>query len=339
MLPRTIAGSRPSRRRGFTLIELLVVIAIIGVLVALLMPAVQSAREAARRTQCVNNLKQIALAFNTYHTAFNGFPPAKIYSGSCAKMNGGKGFVLNTTGFVLILNQIEQKPLFNAYNFSQASSNSAWNGGNTKLMGNAVVNTTVVGTLIATFACPSDVAPATVDTGAADTSQFSRQNAMRSNYVLSSAVHTELDCPATGMPTKNDQGAFANDLSTALRDFKDGASQTMLIGESVQLKYDVQMGPYWGSGTHSSTHGRVLPPSDPQSRFWLPNASWGDNAGAGTNPRNRPNAWVMSSTHPGGVNIALADGSVRFIKNSINAQAWWGLATIRGGEIVSADNL
>ncbi len=100
----------PRSRFGFTLIELLVVIAIIGVLVALLLPAVQAAREAARKTQCANHLKQIGLALHQYEGSYLAFPPAMIYSGNCVASNGGKGLVLNTTGFVMILNYMEQAP-------------------------------------------------------------------------------------------------------------------------------------------------------------------------------------------------------------------------------------
>ena len=330
---RTPLRRGPGTTRGFTLIELLVVIAIIAVLIALLLPAVQAAREAARRRQCVNNLKQIGLAMNSYHSAFNSFPPAKIYSGSCAKPNGGKGLVLNTTGFTMILPQLEQKQLYDAYNFSQASSNSAWNGGNTTVMGSALVNTTVVGTMIAVMGCPSDLIPQIVDTGATDTSQFACQNVGRSNYLLSTSAHTDLDCVATGLPTKTDQGAFYSDLSTSLRNFSDGGSATILVGESRQIKVNSSFGPYWASGTYTSTHGQILPPTAPNYQQWLPNAA----SGVGVPPSTLPTSWDFSSPHPGGLNVGMADGSVKFIKNTINPTVWSALSTIRGGEVVGSD--
>src|SRR5262249_10188127 len=148
---------------------LLVVIAIIAVLIALLLPAVQAAREAARRLQCTNNLKQIGLAFQNYHSANNAFPPAKIYSGSCQWSNGGRCLVLNTTPLTMILGLMDQIPLSSASNSSQASSNSARETkmastsvgpANTKLLGSQVANTTVVGSMIASYVCPSDTYPA-----------------------------------------------------------------------------------------------------------------------------------------------------------------------------------
>ncbi len=115
---------QPARlRRGFTLIELLVVIAIIGVLIALLLPAVQSAREAARRSQCTNNMKQIALAIMNYESSNSALPPPKIRSGSCTRAylaGDTTATILNTTAFAMILGYMEQTSILNAYNFSQS---------------------------------------------------------------------------------------------------------------------------------------------------------------------------------------------------------------------------
>jgi prepilin-type N-terminal cleavage/methylation domain-containing protein/prepilin-type processing-associated H-X9-DG protein len=332
-------------RSGFTLIELLVVIAIIGVLVSLLLPAVQQAREAARRAQCINNLKQIGIALHNYQTAIGSFPPPKIFSGSCDASNGGQGFVLNTTGFTLILNYMEQQPLYNAYNFSQASSGSAWYPAapkpNSLLVGNPLVNTTVVGSLVASYACPSDDDPGVVDSGALNPADpYSRSSARRSNYLFCSGVYTEYNCPPNTLPYRAYAAAFYNDMSTSLKDFQDGTSNTCIVGESRQINiYDV-FGPYWGSGTHTSSHGRAFSPlvGGTDAPFWLPNAPWRGDSGPNSNPQQLPYAWVFSSRHPGGVNMCFADGSVKFIKNSINVYTWAGLHTIKGNEVISADS-
>lgn len=352
-----MAQFSPNRSRsGFTLIELLVVIAIIAVLIALLLPAVQAAREAARRSQCTNNLKQLGLAMHNYESTHSAFPPAKIYSGSCNWSNGGRGLVLNTTGFTMILGFMEQSPLLNAYNFSQPSSNAAWqttiNGGsgpaNTVLLGSAVVNTTVVGAMVTSFVCPSDISPAAVHPVVAGTTDgtgpYSMFNAMESNYLLSTATYTEYNCPGgngSGAPNPTQRGAFFNDISTSIADIRDGTSNTFLAGESLQPpgKYSTVYGPYWGSGTHTSTHGRILPPTSATAAACLPNGpSSIFYPTSAPSIAKLPYAWVFSSRHPGGVNMVLADGSVRFIKNSISVYPWWGLATIAAGEVLSADS-
>jgi prepilin-type N-terminal cleavage/methylation domain-containing protein/prepilin-type processing-associated H-X9-DG protein len=343
-------------RRGFTLIELLVVIAIIAVLIALLLPAVQAAREAARRSQCTNNLKQMGLAFHNYQTAMGAFPPAKIYSGSCEWSNGGQGLVLNTTAFTMVLGFMEQTSLYNAYNFSQASSNSAWETNmndkllpNTNLIGNALVNTTVVGTMVASFVCPSDIYPSMLQSPSYATGNgtYSMQNARESNYLVCGGFYSEYYCPGTGagMPLTNFQGVFFNDLAIDIARIRDGTSNTLLAGESLQSpgKAVASFGPYWGSGTHTSTHGIIFPPTYSQAPGYAPNAR-----ASVLNPQYNnvatfplyanPYAWVFSGRHPGGVNMGMADGSVRFIKNSISLTTWWSLATIAGGEIISSDS-
>jgi len=337
-----------TRHRGFTLIELLVVISIIAVLISLLLPAVQNAREAGRRAQCANNLKQIGLALHNYETTHSALPPAKIYSSSCARINGTFGLILNTTGFTMMLPQLEQEVLYNAYNFNQTSANAVFGFNNTGpngvLMGDSIVNTTVVRTLIGTFACPSDQAPE-VDTNldllTCCLRTYSHEEARRSNYLLCSAFYTDLDCPgdAKVSPDRYLRGVFYSDISSQFRDIRDGTSTTCMVGESPQIHYDPRMGPYWGSGTHTSTHGRVVPPSRPEYIYWMPNAAWRDpNWSSDFNTRKLPYAYVMGSMHSGGLNVVFADGSVHFLKNNINPNIWWGLQTMRGSEIIAADD-
>jgi prepilin-type N-terminal cleavage/methylation domain-containing protein/prepilin-type processing-associated H-X9-DG protein len=331
-------------RRGFTLIELLVVIAIIGVLVALLLPAVQSAREAGRRAQCSNNLKQFGIALASYHSALNGLPPAKIFGTGGTIPNGGSGLVLNTTGFTMFLNQMEATAIHSGYNFSMPSSNAVLSGTpNTKVVGlpaGQAANSTMVGTLIASFACPSDQPPDVIndpDGSNSGGSQFARLNARRGNYVLCVAKYDEL-MTMSGRP--KDRGAFANDSSARFDDIRDGSSNTCMVGESVQLHFGpgAGPGPFWAAGSWGSTHGVVYPTTDAipghNYKLTLPNAP----APGSNNPLRQPGVWTMSSKHSGGLNVLFADGSVHFLKDTINPDVWAGLQTINRGEVIGADS-
>ncbi|WP_235905619.1 DUF1559 domain-containing protein [Tautonia marina] len=336
-------------RRAFTLIELLVVIAIIGVLIALLLPAVQSAREAARRAQCTNNLKQVGLAMMNYESSNGALPPAKIRSGSCtsAYVTGNTaGSILNTTAFSMILGYMEQTSVYNAYNFSQASSNSSWQtAGAAGIAGSAFVNTTSVGSLISSYVCPSDQAPPAENFDVNGFGPYSMQNARRSNYGTATAEYTDYNCVTPSTPNlPTNRGMYFNDASTRLQDVRDGLSNTVMIGEKSSNTMNwcasfFYFGPYWGSGTHSSTHLIVWPPTSALAPKSTPNAPWGNQDGTLACERNKRGsyAWVMSSEHPGGVNVCMGDGSVRFVKDTINPFTWHSLQTIRGGEVISAD--
>ncbi len=337
--PRCQQGSR-----GFTLIELLVVIAIIGVLIALLLPAVQSAREAARRSQCTNNLKQIGLALHNYHSANNALPPPKIYSGSTSRLLPG-GQVLNTTGFVMILAQLEMQPLYNAYNFSHASCNAV-STTNTNIIGNYRVNTTVTSAVVAVYVCPTDEKPQ-ARTNSPDTpAMYSMLDARRSNYVFCSGWYTDYDAPGAQdyRPPREFRGVFYCDLSTSFSDIRDGMSNTTMVGESRQQHTSANYGPYWGVGTHTSVFGKCHPPyykgvPYPNHINFLPNAAYNTipPQPPGYNAGKLPYAWTMGSHHAGGLNMLFADGSVRYIKDSINPATWWGINTMQGTEVISND--
>src|SRR5690606_27248796 len=149
------------RRPGFTLIELLVVIAIIAILIALLLPAVQQAREAARRSQCKNNLKQMGLALHNYHDVAGQFPPALTHAGDVATWPAALNITFNqsTTGFTLLLPYLDQAPLYNQYNFNEASVPVAANGLPLAGTGNWQANVPATSTILSVFLCPSDPAP------------------------------------------------------------------------------------------------------------------------------------------------------------------------------------
>ena len=350
--------SQPRRRfpSGFTLIELLVVIAIIAVLIALLLPAVQAAREAARRAQCVNNMKQIGLGLANYESSMGGFPPSKIWPGAAIGNNGGVNGTLNTTGFALLLPFIEQTAMANAYNYSQASSNWVVSG-NVNVMGQAAANSTVVGSLVPIYACPSDQPPNVVTDN--PITYFFRLNARRSNYVFCTGLWMEYYNPSAwggslpGFVTST-RSMFIADVSTRLMEVTDGLSNTVAIGESPQIHMLDYYGPYWGSGVLTSTDGAAYPPPPlgatiaaqvglgPEWRDYtsvMPNAPPNSaQCGGPCGNMKLPYAYVMGSKHAGGLNMLFGDGSVRFIKNSISGQTWWAVNTIKGGEVVSADS-
>lgn len=309
---------------GFTLIELLVVIAIIGVLVSLLLPAVQSAREAARRAQCANNLKQIGLALHNYASSYDTLPPG--YS-SLWKLDGGDAGIADDDigqGWAwgsMILPQLEQTAVYNAINFSLTMTFAA--------------NTTAQYIRFSSYLCPSDSPDPLIP--------VRNQENTQTVYTVASANY--VGCYGTGeigdQPGRGN-GLFYRNSRTRFQDIRDGTSNTFAVGErSHDLSYVTWTGRAiggWLFSTPSFEGGRNTFNPDPEESFTMVLGP----VGLENLPRtpNYPSAHVEDyrSNHPGGVNFLFADGSVRFIKDSIAETTYQALITRAGKETLSADS-
>lgn len=297
-------------RRAFTLVELLVVIAIIGILVALLLPAVQAAREAARRTQCVNNLKQLGLANHNYHDTHQTFPPNHVYALPDGQNQGGA----EAWGWgVMILPFVEQSALYDELDVTKYTLMELLAGANPNLPNPLPL----LQTPLSAFVCPSDANPEAPLTsgarhfgGGQGTSEGGHGDWQPSvsNYVSNRGTRNNNQ---VGSPGKRDaHGMFSEQVSHGIKDCTDGTSNTFLIGER-----DTQ---YCRSGTWIGVRN---PQGDRERGIYYNTA----NVRVPVNSPDPPYNWRsrggcsegFSSLHPGGANFALADASVRFISDSV----------------------
>ncbi len=348
------------RRRAFTLIELLVVIAIIAVLIALLLPAVQSAREAARRMQCVNNMKQLGLALQNYASS-NGeaLPPTAALNPTPSPQGTLGDFGMKTR----LLPFIEQSILYSAIN---VSFNGASTGGQ---------NDTVLTTQINSFICPSDANIPIVNytmVNGSGSKQVGFTNYPNNIGTIYRNNGGSFDGPAyiLGVTTTTFPNSAQGGVVT-LSAITDGTSNTVMFSEWVKGKGTVTTGlaqVYSNNTSFPGTNGFVplimylQPCRDSQKLNTLGSAVikggyWYNHKcgqGGGYSHIMTPNLNACqftsdgdmapgetsigaSSFHPGGVNCAFLDGSVKFIKNTVNQATWWGLSTKAGGEVISSD--
>ena len=311
-------------RRGFTLIELLVVISIIAVLVALLLPAVQSAREAARRTQCVNNLKQLGLAMANYHDTVNSLP---FGARSPNNANVDWGWNNEYTWYQMVLPYIEQKVVYDTYNFSR-SCGGPW-------------NSTARMVKMSTFGCPSDGLKEN-EFGSLDWSRI------RGNYAVNLGNTNVGGTDKAGITYIRAPYAFGKVY--AIKDIADGTSNTLMMSEILTTDTN----PGWGGGISEIV---LACGGFGVTAFLTPNSKSFDEAdrvcpapqdlngisgclvSTASNTANavENQSFASRSHHPAGVNSLFCDGSVRFVKDSVAVATWRALSTARGREVVSSD--
>jgi prepilin-type N-terminal cleavage/methylation domain-containing protein len=318
-----MSTSQLIRRRAFTLVELLVVIAIIGILVALLLPAVQAAREAARRTQCSNNLKQIGLALHNFHDTFQKLPVG-------THDDDNKSFGWRTW----ILPYVEQGPLYNqmvaAGMWVPPQMGGSANGVNvdgvaaSEIAGVAAVSN-LAKTRLGFYMCPSDILPEKDNDGYAKTNYCGNMGPVVGN--ITSCASAKGDIQEGVLLMANDN---YNTWTTSLATMTDGTSNTIMAGE-VSVSENIKPSglsdsryPIWAAGNNNgSCNGLVGAGS--VLRFVDVNYFINRKVGVESNSS-------FGSKHPGGAQFVLGDASVRFIPESIDTLVYRAAGTRNGGE-------
>jgi prepilin-type N-terminal cleavage/methylation domain-containing protein/prepilin-type processing-associated H-X9-DG protein len=296
-------------KSGFTLVELLVVIAIIGVMVGLLLPAVQAARESARRMQCSNNLKQIALANANYESTYRTFPPGRagcdgISTGPC---NGAPNFErVGTSALVAMLPHLEWQTLYDQMDLLTGlySSSFAMNAANRLAV--AMRPDFVV--------CPSDTAQPTRDVGG--------YQAATGSYAM---VHGRMgpDHGISGNMKVFNTGIYVYKVRFKFADITDGTNMTMIFGET----YDGHRNEVYNIWTMGSRHHSLRSTTNPVNTK--------PGQGITTSPYSIPLNGAFASLHPGGGQFAFADGHVQFLTESTDLMIYRAMSTRNGSEVVS----
>lgn len=319
------------RRPGFTLIELLVVMTVIAILIAMLLPAVQAVRETANRTSCANNIRQIALACLNYEVTHKKLPPGRvgcdgITTGMCAGDDASAR--TGTSGFVLILPQMDQGALYGQFNFKT----SIWGTGNWQ-----APNKTAFETIVAPYRCPIDRSKLRWGSGSYDygTQNINQNDTSAVQFAVGSYAfnHGTSQSPAMqldmGYPVKNENdGLFVYKRPITMGDVRDGAASTLMIGE-VRAGDTNDSSNRWSVGSRHldslrSARNPVNTPPKMGEICTSCDSSYGYKANA-----------AFASYHRGGANFAYGDAHTDFMAEGVDLVTYRALASRAGGEIIN----